>query len=82
MEICNGPNTCEIDCNSLEIMEPSNLTTINDDCKMQIFKYLDYIDLISIAETSKQLHTAAHNVFKQKYGNGKVTIRARRTAPR
>lgn len=54
--------------------ELSGLASINDDCKARIFEYLEYKDLISIAETSKQLHIAVHDVFKRKYGNGKLLI--------
>lgn len=51
-----------------------NLTSINDDCKLEIFKYLEFEDLINVAETSKQLHTAAEDIFKRKYGGGRLAI--------
>lgn len=58
--------------------EPLKLTTINDDCKEAIFKFLNLIDLLNIAETNKQLNTAVCAVFKRKYGNkGIVLIRYR-----
>lgn len=54
--------------------EIPNLTNINDDCKSRIFEYLKLSDLISIAETSKVLHTSVHDVFKRRYGHGKLVI--------
>lgn len=58
---------------SVENDSDINLITINDDCKMHIFEYLEVEDLINIAETSKQLYSIACLVFQQKYGNNKFT---------
>ncbi|XP_037051268.1 uncharacterized protein LOC119085114 [Bradysia coprophila] len=55
-------------------MEESNLLRVNLDCKMKIFEYLGYRDLISIAETCKQLHAVASDVFKRKFGKGKLAL--------
>ncbi|XP_031639581.1 uncharacterized protein LOC116351603 [Contarinia nasturtii] len=55
-----------------------NLTDINDDCKTLIFKHLEWKDLISVAETSKQLYKAACDVYKQKYGKGRLSVLHRR----
>lgn len=63
----SGPTLTE----NIEIL---NLTSINYDCKLKIFEYLEYADLINIAETSKKLHTAAHAAFKRKYGQGTLII--------
>lgn len=52
-----------------EAAEPLNLTTINNDCKELIFEYLKWPDLISVADTSKQLYTSVCRVFNRKYGN-------------
>lgn len=52
-----------------EMPEPLDLTTIINDCKELIFDYLDWNDLISIADTSKALYTSACRVFNRKYGN-------------
>lgn len=60
--------------NYLVPREIPNLTTINDDCKARIFEYLKLSDLISIAETSKELHTSVRDVFKRRYGHGKLVI--------
>lgn len=57
-----------------ETSEPLNLTEINDDCKILIFKHLEWKDLISVAETSKQLYKAACEVYKQKFGKGRLSI--------
>lgn len=51
---------------------PLKLTTINNDCKELIFDYLEWQDLINIADSSKQLYIAACGVFKRKYGNSKI----------
>lgn len=48
--------------------EPLNLITINNDCKELIFEHLEWMDLISVAETNKQLYTSACQVFNRKYG--------------
>lgn len=55
-----------------EDQEPLKLTTINNDCKELIFDYLEWQDLINIADTSKQLYAATCRVFKRKYGNAKI----------
>lgn len=57
---------------SPEIPEPLKLTTIINDCKELIFDYLDWSDLINIADSSKQLNTSVCRVFYRKYGHGKV----------
>lgn len=49
-----------------------NLTTINDDCKELIFDFLEWKDLLNIAETSKMLYPMACVVFKRKYGKAKI----------
>lgn len=58
---------------SSEVAEPLNLVTINYDCKEHIFEYLEYPDLISLADTSKQLRVAIVRVFNRKYmKNGRI----------
>lgn len=51
-----------------------NLSNMNDDCKEFIFEHLDWQDLLSIADTNKQLYSAACRVFKRKYGNAKISL--------
>lgn len=63
------------DLNLTEVIQPTKLTDINDDCKILIFEYLDWLDLINVAETTKQLHSAAHDVFQRKYGCEEIIIR-------
>lgn len=60
---------------SITPLEPLNLTTIADDVKILIFEFLKWPDLISVAETSKTLHTAACDVYKRKYGKGRLKLR-------
>lgn len=59
---------------SFEASESLDLTTINDDCKQLIFEHLDWIDLISVADTSKQLYTSVCGVFKRKYGGNDARV--------
>lgn len=76
MELSERLSACEKD--PLDEPEPEpellNLTTIIDDCKVEIFQYLQWQDLMSIAETNKQLYAAVCLAFRQKYGTGKVYI--------
>lgn len=44
------------------------LTNLIDDCLEHIFMFLDVDDMLSIADTSKQLKTAADTVFARKFG--------------
>lgn len=71
-------NECAMDVQLVEISsdstEPMNLSTINDDCKEFIFEHLDWPDLLSCADTNKQLYTAICRVFKRKYGNAKICL--------
>lgn len=50
-----------------ENIECLNFETINNDCKQLIFEYLDWKDLVNIAETCKAFHTAVCSVFTRKY---------------
>lgn len=62
-------DACKAEDESLDIcLEPLNLTGINTFCKIEIFKYLDWQNLLNIAETSNQLKSSACEVYKQKYG--------------
>lgn len=49
-------------------VEPLGLATINNDCKELIFEHLEWIDLLSLADTSKQLNLSVCRTFKRKYG--------------
>lgn len=44
-----------------------NLITINNDCKELIFEFLEWPDLISLADTSKELKSSVCRVFRRKY---------------
>ncbi|XP_055308566.1 uncharacterized protein LOC129572595 isoform X2 [Sitodiplosis mosellana] len=54
--------------------QPLNITSIDDDVKILIFEFLAWPDLLSVAETSKTLHTAACDVYKRKYGKGRLQL--------
>lgn len=52
-----------------EALDALNLTTINNDCKELIFEFLAWEDLLSVADTSKELYSSVCRVFKRKYGS-------------
>lgn len=54
--------------------EPLILTDVNDYCKIKIFEHLTWSELLSCAETNKQLRVAACVVFKRKYGNARLKL--------
>lgn len=60
--------------NSPHTIESINLTTLIDDCKSHIFSYLDWVDLISVADSNKHLGAAVHDAFQRKYRNATVDI--------
>lgn len=58
-----------------ESREPLDLTTINNDCKEFIFEYLEFEDLLNIADASKELYESACRTFKRKLRrNGRIEI--------
>lgn len=57
-----------------EDLQPLKLTTIDEDSRISIFEYLELIDLISLADTSKELHAAVCDVYKRKYGKVQIQI--------
>lgn len=78
MEISECVDECSTDAEQMEISSDNskapNLPNINDDCKEHIFEYLDWSDLLTLADTNKQLYTAVCQVFKRKYGNAKICL--------
>lgn len=52
----------------------TNFADINIDCQEHIFKHLDLIDLLNIADTSKQFKIAADLVYRKMYGDKPVYI--------
>lgn len=71
MELCK----CSKDTHLLEMLpespEPLTLTMINDHCRKLIFEYLEWIDMINIADSNKQLYASVCTVFNRKYKNAK-----------
>lgn len=51
-----------------------NITNINEDCKEYIFQYLEWMDLLNVADCSKLFHTAVGFVLKKKYHKAYVTF--------
>lgn len=60
--------------NVLVQSEPSNLSNINNDCKELIFEHLEWLDLLNLADTNKQLNVAVCRVFKRKYSSAKICL--------
>lgn len=58
--------------------ERLNFTTINDDCIQHIFEYLEWKDILNVAETCKDFQKAACSVFKRKYSGYKMVGIGRR----
>lgn len=72
-QICSG--AYKIDDNLSDIVpKPLILTDVNDYCKIKVFDHLIWSDLLSVAETNKQLRMAACDVFKRKYGNKTLAL--------
>ncbi|XP_055317528.1 uncharacterized protein LOC129576435 isoform X1 [Sitodiplosis mosellana] len=57
-----------------EMMIETKLTDINIDCQEHVFKHLGLLDLLNIADSSKQFKTAADLVFAKKFGNERVKV--------
>lgn len=74
MESIESPNIRTNDQNPAIISQPLTLTSIGDDIKILIFEFLEWSDLISLAETSKTLYVAACDVYKRKYSKGRLTL--------
>lgn len=49
--------------------ENRKITDLNSDCKEIIFEYLEFYDLLRIADSSKQFYNAVCRVFKRKYSD-------------
>lgn len=67
MECPENATINEEDANTVEIPESLNLTTIPDECMLCIFEYLNWPDLLSLAETNKELSKMVCFVFSRKY---------------
>lgn len=50
------------------------LIDLNDYCKIKIFENLEWKELLSVAESNKQLRVAACDVFKRKCSKGKLYL--------
>lgn len=60
--------------------EQLQITTIIDDCKERIFDFLEWTDLINVADTSKKFYPAVCRVFKRKY-KGRIDVGSPRYNP-
>lgn len=50
------------------------LTSLDDDCLEFLFDYLDWSDLLNVADSSRMFHTAVGLVFKRKYHKSSIII--------
>lgn len=46
-----------------------HINNLNTDCMEMIFEHLEINDLLNVADSSKQFHTAVCQVYKRKYLN-------------
>lgn len=58
----------------MEPLDEMKLTHLGIDCLEPIFRYLPLEDLMNVADSNKQLKTAADLVFRLKYGSKTVVI--------
>lgn len=64
------PNACKISCEEgTDVSGGQNITNINSDCMELIFEYLEFNDLVNVADSSKQFYNAVCEVYKRKYQN-------------
>lgn len=54
--------------------EPINITNLIRDGQEHIFKYLELSDLLSVADSSKELSIVINCFFEKKYVNVRVTF--------
>lgn len=52
----------------------TKVTNLDDDCLEFLFSYLDWVDLLNVADSSSIFHTAVCLVFKRKYHKSKLII--------
>lgn len=59
------------------IRENPNLkkTTLNIDCQLSILEELEFVDLLSVSQTNKQLSALAVNVFIRKFSKSTIEIK-------
>lgn len=57
-----------------QISTPINLIDLDDDCKQHIFDHLEWTDLLTLADTSKQLRKAVYRSFNRKHRNAKIDM--------
>lgn len=52
----------------------TKITDLNCDCLENIFKYLEFDDLLNIADSSQQFYNAVCLVYKKEYANKEVVF--------
>lgn len=57
-----------------EVIEPKQITDVNNDCLEHLLKYLSLADLLNVADTSKHLVDAAKLAFASKHGRKTIVL--------
>lgn len=63
-----------VDATEVEVVIETKFTDINIDCQELILNHLSLVDLLNIADTSKEFKTAADLVFSKKFGSKRVDV--------
>ncbi|XP_031623438.1 uncharacterized protein LOC116340859 [Contarinia nasturtii] len=72
-------NAKEIE-NASSILETTKITDLNTDCMETIFEYLEFNDLLNLAESSKQFYTAVCEVYKRNFASQTLTNNDRKSS--
>lgn len=54
------------------MLETTTITDLDTDCMEAIFEFLEFDDLLSIAQSSDQFYTAVCEVYKRNYASRTV----------
>lgn len=57
-----------------DVIEPKQITDVNNDCLEHLLKYLSLADLLNCCDTSKQLVDAAKLAFASKHGRKTIVL--------
>lgn len=57
-----------------DVVEPKQITDVNNDCLEHLLKYLSLADLLNVADSSKQLMDAAKFAFASNHGRKTIVL--------
>lgn len=66
--------------NASDILKTTNIKNLNSDCLESIFEYLEFNDLLSLADSNKHFYSAICVVYKRKYENMNLIFDRRGTS--